>query len=256
MPVRSIELDDGPATAMAVDDRRALTGHKSGAIVLWDLERAEKLGLFQLPQSPVATLAFAGDADHFAAAAASGAVTLFDIRAPSAPAATFDGQDGAHAIAGSRRSGLLASAGQDRSIKLWHTDTRSLARSWRGQGDALSALDLAPGGRSVATGSITGSVRVWSTASSRPQRSFKALEGRVTAVAFAPSDRLLASAGEDGQVKLWDLRSGRTPRVFRGHAGPVLSVAFAADGRRLMSAGQDGVIRVWSTTAATVQARD
>ena len=27
-PVRTIELDDGPATAIAVDDRRALTGHK------------------------------------------------------------------------------------------------------------------------------------------------------------------------------------------------------------------------------------
>jgi serine/threonine protein kinase len=257
MLVRTIELDDGAATAIAVDERRALTGHRNGAIVLWDLDRAEKLGLFQLPQGPISALAFAGDADHFAATGQTGAVTLFDIRAPSQPAATFEGQDGAQAIAASRSSGLLASAGQDRSIKLWRTDTRSLARSWRGQGDTLSALDLAPGGRSVASGSVSGSVRLWSTSSSRPQRSFKAHEGRVTSVAFAPSDRLLASAGDDGQVKLWDLRSGRPPSVFRGHAGPVLSVAFSPDGRRLMSAGQDGVIRVWSTAAAaTVQARE
>jgi WD40 repeat protein len=252
--VRTIELDEGPATAIAVDDRRALTGHKGGAIVLWNLERAEKLGVFQHQQAPIAALAFTGDADHFAAAGPSGGVTLFDIRAPSAPAATFEGQDAVQAIAGSRRSGLLASAGQDRSIKLWRTDTRNLARSWRGQGDALSALDMAPGGRSVASGSTSGSVRLWSTSSSRPQRSFKAHEGRVTSVAFAPSDRLLASAGDDGQVKLWDLRSGRQPRVFRGHAGPVLSVAFSADGRRVISAGQDGVIRIWSTAAA--QARE
>jgi serine/threonine protein kinase len=258
LPVRTIELDDGPATAIAVDDRRALTGHKSGAIVLWDLESADKLGRFQLPQSPVSTLAFAGDADHFAAAALSGAVTLFDIRVPAAPAVILDSQGGAQAVAGSRSSQLLATAGADRGIKLWHTDSRSMARSWRGQGDAVSALDMAPGGRSIASGSISGSVRLWSTSSSRAQRSFRAHEGRVTAVVFAPSDRLLASAGDDGQVKLWDLRSGRQPRIFRGHAGPVQSLAFSADGRRLMSGGQDGVIRVWNTAtvAATAQARD
>jgi serine/threonine protein kinase len=256
MLVRSIELDEGPATAIAVDDRRALTGHKAGVIVLWDLERAEKLGVFQNQQSAISALAFTGDADHFAAAGQVGAVALFDIRAPSAPPTVLEGQDGgAQAIASARFSGLLISAGQDRSIKLWRTDTRSLARSWRGQGDALSALDMAAGGRSVASGSTSGSVRVWSASSSRSQRSFKAHEGRVTSVAFGPNDRLLASAGEDGQVKLWDLRSGRPPRVFRGHAGPVHSVAFSPDGRRVLSAGQDGVIRVWSTGAAA-QARD
>jgi hypothetical protein len=35
--VRTIELDEGAATALAVDERRALTGHKGGAVVLWDL---------------------------------------------------------------------------------------------------------------------------------------------------------------------------------------------------------------------------
>jgi WD40 repeat protein len=248
--VRTIELDEGPATALAVDERRALTGHKAGTIVLWDLERAEKLGTFQHHDTPILALAFTGDANQFAAASPAGAVALFDIRTPSSPAAVLDGPDGAQAIASARGSGLLVTAGLDRSIKLWRTEARSLARTWRGQGDTPSALDIAPGGRSVASGSANGSVRLWSTSSSRMQRSFKAHEGRVTALAFAPNDRLLASAGEDGQVKLWDLRSGRPPRVFRGHAGPVHSVAFSADGRRVLSAGQDGVIRMWTSAAA------
>ncbi len=248
--VRTIELDEGPATALAVDERRALTGHKAGAIVLWDLERAEKLGTFQHLDAPISALAFTSGANQFAAASPAGAVALFDMRTPGVPAATLEGQDGAQAIASARWSGLLVSAGLDRSIRLWRTDTRSLARTWRGHGEAPSALDIAPGGRSVASGSANGSVRLWSTSSSRPQRSFKAHAGRVTALAFAPNDRLLASAGEDGQVKLWDLRSGRPPRVFRGHAGPVHAVAFSADGRRVLSAGQDGVIRMWQSAAA------
>ena len=249
--VRSIELDEGAATAIAADDRRALTGHKGGAIVLWDLERAEKLGLFQHQQAPITALAFTGDGDHFAVASQAGAVALFDVRAPSAPPAVFEGQDGGQAIAVARWSGLMATAGQDRTIRLWRTDTRAPARTWRGHGEALSALEMAPGGRNVASGGVGGTVRLWSASSSRPQRSFKAHEGRVTSLAFAAGDRVLASAGEDGQVKVWDLRSGKPPRVFRGHTGPVLAVLFAGDGRRVMSAGQDGVIRIWANAGPT-----
>jgi serine/threonine protein kinase len=256
-PVREIALDDGPATAIAVDDRRALTGHKAGTVVLWDLDRAEKLATFQYQQAPITALAFTSETDRFAVAGQTGPIALYDVRSPSVPAAVLEGQEGVQAIASARPSGLLASAGQDRSLRLWRTDTYSLARSWRGYGDAPSALDMAPGGRTIASGSTAGSLRLWSASSSRPLRSFRAHEGRVTSIAFAPSDRLLASAGDDGQVKVWDLRGGRPARVFRGHAGPVLSVAFSPDGRRVISAGQDGTIRVWSTNATVqAQARD
>jgi serine/threonine protein kinase len=252
--VRAIELDDGPATALAVDERRALTGHKGGTIILWDLERADKLATFQHQQAPISALAFIGDTDHFAAASQSNAVALFAVRDPAAAAAVFEAQDGGQAIAGARWTSLLATAaGQDRGIRLWRTDTHSLTRSWRGHSETVSALDITAGGRKVASGSAAGAVRVWSTSSSRPQRSFQAHHGRVTSVAFGPDDRLLASAGEDGQVKVWDLRSGRAPRVYRGHAGPVHTIAFSGDGRRILSAGQDGVIRIWNGIATAAR---
>jgi WD40 repeat protein/serine/threonine protein kinase len=245
--VRTIELDEGPAAALAVDANRALTGHKSGAIVLWDLERAERLALFQHQEAPVSALAFTGDGNQFAAASEGGAVMLFDIAKRADPAPVVEAQDGAMQVAGARASSLLAAAGPDRTIRLWRTDTRSLVRTWRGAGEGLSALGLSPGGRSVASGSAGGAVRLWSTGSARLQRAFKAHQGRITSLAFAPGDRLLASAGEDGQVKLWELRSRRAPRVLRGHTGPVNAVAFFPDGRRVLSAGADGTIRVWSS---------
>jgi WD40 repeat protein len=114
----------------------------------------------------------------------------------------------------------------------------------------VSALEMAPGGRLVASGSLDGSISVWATSSSRLQRSFRAHSGRVTAIAFTPNDRpLLATAGTDGLVKLWDLRAMRNARVLRGHGGPVRAIGFADAGRRLISAGDDGVILIWSTQA-------
>jgi WD40 repeat protein len=254
--IRTIELDEGAVTALAVDDRRALTGHKGGAIVLWDLERAEKLGAFSHGGAPVTSVAFTGDAATFAAADQAGAIATFDLRAPPAPSAVLEGTEGsAQTIAVAHAANLLVAGGQDRTIKLWRIDTRGLARAWRGDGHALGALDITPDGRVVASGALNGAVRLWSTSSSRPRRTMAAHGARVTALAFAPNGRMLASAGEDGQVKLWDLmRGSRNPRVFRGHAGPVQAIAFSPDGRRLLSAGQDGIVRIWSV--APILARD
>src|SRR6185503_547720 len=111
--VRTIELDEGPASALAVDQQRALTGHKGGAVVLWDLERAEKLGVFQHQEAPISALAFTGDPSQFVVASQAGAVALFDIRTRSAAAAMFEGQDGAALAIASARPGLVAAAGQD-----------------------------------------------------------------------------------------------------------------------------------------------
>jgi serine/threonine protein kinase len=247
--VRTIELEEGPATALALDDRRALTGHKAGAIVLWDLQRAERLKLFHLQDGPISSLAFTDDPNLFVAASPAAPLTMFDMRDPSTSSALVEaGESVSDLVAAARSRPLLVANGPDRVIRLWRTEPRGLGRTYRGPLAGVSALEIAPGGRLVASGSMDGSISVWSTSSSRLQRSFRAHSGRVTSIAFMPSDRpLLATAGTDGLVKLWDLRAMRNARVLRGHTGPVRALGFADGGRRLISAGEDGVILIWST---------
>jgi len=247
--VRTIELEEGPATALALDDRRALTGHKAGAIVLWDLQRAERLKLFHLLDGPISSLAFTDDPNLFVAASPAAPLTMFDMRDPSTSSALVEaGESVSDLVAAARSRPLLVANGPDRVIRLWRTEPRGLGRTYRGPLAGVSALEIAPGGRLVASGSMDGSISVWSTSSSRLQRSFRAHSGRVTSIAFMPSDRpLLATAGTDGLVKLWDLRAMRNARVLRGHTGPVRALGFADGGRRLISAGEDGVILIWST---------
>jgi serine/threonine protein kinase len=247
--VRTIELEEGPATALALDDRRALTGHKAGAIVLWDLQRAERLKLFHLQDGPISSLAFTDDPNLFVAASPAAPLTMFDMRDPSISSALVEaGESVSDLVAAARSRPLLVANGPDRMIRLWRTEPRGLGRTYRGPLAGVSALEIAPGGRLVASGSMDGSISVWSTSSSRLQRSFRAHSGRVTSIAFMPSDRpLLATAGTDGLVKLWDLRAMRNARVLRGHTGPVRALGFADGGRRLISAGEDGVILIWST---------
>jgi WD40 repeat protein len=245
--VRTIELDEGAATALAVDERRALTGHRGGAVVLWDLERAEKLAVVQ-HRGPISSLTFTEDPNRFFAASQDGAVSLFDVRSPNTPAPLSDEvEGGAQLLALARLRGMLVTGGQDRGIRLWRTDSHALVRTWRTDAAGIVALDIAPSGRTIASAAPDGSVRLWTTTSSRAQRTLNAHQGRVTALAFAPNGGMLATTGEDGNVKVWTIRGGRTvPRTLRGHTGPVRAASFTADGQRLVSAGQDGTIRIWS----------
>jgi serine/threonine protein kinase len=244
--VRTVTLDEGAPTALAIGERRALAGHKGGLIVLWDLERAEKIGTFHLGTAPITSLAFTSDPEVFAAAAQNGSVALFETRLPSAPSILLEARDSsAMIVTASASRGFVAAAGSERTVRLWRTDTLNLARTYRGQSGEVTALDISSDGRYVAAAMADGSIRVWPNWSSRAVRSLKAQAARATAIAFGP-ERLLAAASEDGKVKVWNLRAARIVRTLAGGFGGLRAVSFTPDGRRVIGAGQDGVIRVWS----------
>lgn len=256
---RTIELDDGPATALGVfaSDKRVLTGHKSGTIVLWDIEKAEKLAQFQHGELAVTGLAPLVDGNRFTAINAGGAIAVFDVRTPSsAPVAveqTGSAPLSAQLLSAARSRASIAFVSPDRMLRLWQLDQargRSdggrLVRSWRLPEAATTAIDTASHGWATATGDADGNVRLWNTANARGARSAKLHEGRVAAIAFGPGDRTIASAGEDGIVRLWDTWSGGAPRTLRIGVGPLKSLAFSGDGRRLYVAGGDGGVRIWS----------
>jgi serine/threonine protein kinase len=248
--VRTIELDDGPATALALSGKHALTGHASGQIVLWDLERAEKIASFKRNEAEVWSLVFAGRPDRFAAASHDWKVALWDTANTSAPVQVIDAHDSAAqavAFSSAQRAPLLASAGADKLVKLWNLDTFDRVRTYRGHKDFVTALAFSPNGKWLASAGLDGSIRIWATGSSRLMRRLYGHRGRVGGLAFSPAGDTLVSAGSDGQVRIWDVNRARTLRTIVGHAGAVVNAAtFSPDGERVASAGNDGVVRIWA----------
>jgi WD40 repeat protein len=248
--VRTIELAEGPATAFAVDGRRALVGHGDGSVVLWDLEAAIKLATFRHGSAAITAVAFLGD--RLVVASRDGGVGLLDLHAPGTAAVPLDATEGAgHLIAAAPVRGLLVSAGLDRKARLWRGPAPQLVHTWHLTGES-AAVAIAPDAGYVAVGSADGVVRFERGPGLRGPdahavQTFKAHAGGVTAIALGPSG-LLASTGEDGSLKLWTLHPRRTVRALDG--GQVRSLGFSRDGRRLLAGGEDGVIRVWSMPLA------
>jgi WD40 repeat protein len=154
----------------------------------------------------------------------------------------------------------LASASEDKTVRVWDTASGKQLINCQGHADAVWGVawvpDLLPlnsagrgqaagGGARLASASEDKTVRVWDAASGKHLLTCKGHEYAVYGVAWAPEGRRLASAGHDGTARVWDSTNGRQLLACRGHTFIVSGVAWAPDGRRLASAGHDGTVRVW-----------
>ena len=249
--VRTIELENGRATALALYGKRALTGHANGKIELWDLERTQKLTTVQRNEASIWAVAFMGQSDRFAAASHDWKVTLWDVRQPSEPLNVLEGHENAvQALAVAPGRGLLASGSADRTVRLWDMASLKRKRTYRGQRDFITALAFSNNGKMLAGGALDGRIRVWSTLSRRTLRLLRGHRGKVDDLAFSPSGNLLASASGDGTVRLWNLKRRSFSRTLPGHIGGATALAFTPNGQQLASADANGELRVWAMPPA------
>ncbi len=244
--LRKDTLPEGPATALATDDKRALTGHSDGTLALWDLEKGERIAMFKRNAEPLTAIAFAPEVDHAVAASRDGSLTVWNRKAPATPLQV--GPAGTGTITSLVRvpaRDAVAYAMADKTVRLASSEGLSAIRSYRGHTAAITAIGSPDDGRALATASADGQIRVWSTASTRLIRSFQAHTGPVTALSFAPSGETLASIGADGILKIWDAKRGKLLAAAPQRTAGVHTLAFAADGRRLATAEHDGTVRLW-----------
>ena len=147
---------------------------------------------------------------------------------------------------------LLATAGYDRSVKLWNVADGSLVRSIDVHNGAVFDLAWHPSGRLLASASADETVKLWRTSDGVRLDTLKEPQAEVFAVAFTPDGRHVLAAGRDKRIHLWRLESLDTPganpalHARFAHESPVVAIGLSADGRHLLTAADDRSLKCWS----------
>lgn len=140
----------------------------------------------------------------------------------------------------------LASAGTDRTIKLWNSDTGHLLQTLQGHQSWVWAVAFHPQKPLLASASYDQTVKLWDTTTGDCLQTLQGHDSSVLAVAFSPDGQWLASGGYNQGIKLWNLATGECRHTWHAHGNRVWAVAFSPNSRWLVTGGDDGTLQVWN----------
>lgn len=277
------------ALAWSPDGHRLASGDNKGKIIIWDPVKGQKLATLNAHRRFITSLSWEplhqnGDCIRMASSSKDGTAIVWNTR---------NGTKELHITAHSASvtsvvwggEGLLYTASQDRTIKVW-SDQGRLVRVLTTHGHWVNTLSLnngyvlrtgwwdpakpaadepktaaeaqqraaerykefMQGNRELlVSGSDDFTLCLWNaTADKKPLARMTGHQQTVNIVSFSPDGRWIASASFDKSVKVWGGRDGSFVCTFRSHVGPVFQVCWSSDSRLLVTGSSDSTVKVFS----------
>ena len=159
---------------------------------------------------------------------------------------TFRGHSGwVNSTAFSPDGQILASGGQNQTIKLWNLNTGKLINTLDKHSGPVNSIAFSPNGTILASGSTDTTIKIWNFATGELLNTFAEHLRSINSVAISPDGQILASDSTDDTIKIWDLGTGELLKTFTGHLQSVNSVAISPNGQFLASGSTDKTIKIW-----------
>jgi Tol biopolymer transport system component len=157
-----------------------------------------------------------------------------------------ESQDVLFAVALSSDGKRLATAGADRVVRVFETETGKQLTQIEDHADWIFDIAFSPDGKRLATASRDKTSKVFDIEKKESLGTFSGHGQPVYTVSFTPDGKSVASGGEDNMIRIWTMDGeAKQVRQIGGFGGTVFKLRYSPDGKILAACGADKTVRVF-----------
>ena len=145
-------------------------------------------------------------------------------------------QDVVFSVAFSPDSKKIATAGADRTIRIFEVETGKLLTQIEDHADWIFAVAFSPDGKRLASASRDKTSKVFDVEKKESLVTFPGHAQPVYTVSFTPDGKGVATGGEDNRIRIWNPdNDGKQIREIGGFGGTVFKLRYSPDGKTLLA---------------------
>ena len=126
-------------------------------------------------------------------------------------------------------------------------DGSAVWESSRERDSGLSALEVSPDGKWIATASgfEDASIRIWDSSNGRLVKKLDGHTGWVSRLAFSADGQFLVSGASDQTIRFWDTQTWTESRLLRGHTDEIKALAVSPKTHLIATSSKNGDLMLW-----------
>ncbi|MEW6026458.1 MAG: WD40 repeat domain-containing protein [Planctomycetota bacterium] len=150
-------------------------------------------------------------------------------------------------------SKTLASASDDRVVKVWDFQTGLELNRLTGHKDNIWSVAFSQNGKFLASGSFDRTVKFWDPSKNKIICDLKR-PAEIWSIAFSPNVLMLAAGDTACTITLFDVPTStakdgrldvRENKILQGHSADIFGMSFSPDNKLLASGSHDNTVKIW-----------
>jgi len=224
-------------------------GGTCSAVELWNTESGQLIKELKNPAFLLHAAAFSPDCTLLALSGSECGAALWnlesgDMERLSKPGAVlYQGQRRQEFMLFSSDYKQLAAFSHE-TVRVWSIRARNEHETFVGHGNAVTAMELSPNGRQLASASDDMMIKLWDPYSGKETKRLSGHTGPITAMTFSPDGVDLVTASADDTIRFWNTISGEEVAKLGRYGRAINTIAFSPNGTQLLWTSPEGGVRL------------
>uniref|UniRef100_A0A336LQ95 CSON000914 protein n=1 Tax=Culicoides sonorensis TaxID=179676 RepID=A0A336LQ95_CULSO len=145
---------------------------------------------------------------------------------------------------------FVATGSQDKTAKLWDTQTFQLIHVFHGHRRGIWTVQFSPVDQILLSTSADFTIRLWSLSDATCLKTFESHESSVLKANFITEGMQIVSTGADGLIKCWNIKSSECVQTLDKHLSRIWALAISSDESFFYTGGADSILSLWKDVTA------